>query len=235
MVNRPVEAPDHRTKVRLVYSELKRRIIAGEYPPGGRIVADQAADSFGVSAVPVREALLRLAGEGWVKIIPHVGATVPAFEPSEILETALIRGAIESTATRLATPHLTNQDLEKLEGCLIAMDEASEAGSDLYPKLNMEFHLAIVAACPYPRMRDLITQIAEKTMQLRTVNVIPHYLPESQREHREILDALRARDSELAELLCRRHIETAGQLLWEHAMSARDLRTASGSPRIVED
>jgi DNA-binding GntR family transcriptional regulator len=230
---RGADAPGGRqTKVSRVYDELKRRIMAGEYPPGGRIVADQLAETLGVSTVPIREALLRLSGEGWVELSPHVGAVVPEFNPSEILETALIRGAVESTATRLATPHLSRADLERLEAHLEAMDHAADRASGTYPELNMQFHLMIVAACPYPRMRDLITQIAEKTMRLRTVSVIPHYLPDSQHEHRELLEALTARDSELAETLARRHIEKAGQLLWEHAMSLRTTRERGTASRL---
>jgi DNA-binding GntR family transcriptional regulator len=209
------------TKVSRVYAELKRGIMAGDYPPGTRIVADQVAEALGVSTVPIREALLRLSGEGWVELSPHVGAIVPQFDPNEILETALIRAALESTATRLATPHLSLTDLELLEQHLDAMDLAAEKSSVDYPALNMRFHLMIVAACPYPRMRDLITQIAEKTMRLRTVTFIPHYVAESQREHHQILDALRSRDADVAESLARRHIEKAGQLLWEHATSLR--------------
>lgn len=209
------------TKVARVYAELKRAIMAGEYAPGTRIVAEQIADALGVSTVPIREALLRLSGEGWVELSPHVGAIVPRFEPSEILETALIRGALESTATGLATPHLVRRDLAQLERQLDAMDRAAERGSGSYPELNMRFHLTIVAACPYPRMRDLVTQIAEKTTRFRTVTALPSYLPESQNEHRRLFDALQARDPDLAETIARRHIERAGRLLWEHALSTR--------------
>ncbi len=206
------------TKVARVYRELKRAIMAGEYPPGARIVAEQVADALEVSTVPIREALLRLSGEGWVELSPHVGAIVPRFVPSEILETALIRGALESTATRLATPHLAASDLVELDRQVDAMDRAAEDGSGTYPVLNMQFHLTIVAACPYPRMRDLVTQIAEKTTRFRTVSALPSYLPESQEDHRRLVDALRARDADLAETIARRHIERAGRLLWEHAL-----------------
>lgn len=207
------------TKVALVYGELKRAIMSGEYAPGSRIVADQVAEQLGVSTVPTREALVRLAGEGWVELSPHVGAVVPPFDPNEILENALIRAALESSATRLATPHLTTEHFRELKKRLTAMDRAASAGSPEYPRLNFEFHLLIVAACPYVRMRDLIRHVAEKTMRLRTVTFVPHYIGASQAEHKEIVEALEVRDAEGAERLVRRHIEEAGKLRWEHAMT----------------
>jgi DNA-binding GntR family transcriptional regulator len=207
------------TKVTLVYDGLKRAILEGEYAPGSRIVADQVAEQFAVSTVPIREALVRLAGEGWVELSPHVGAVVPPFDPNEVLENALIRAALESAATRLATPHLTESHFRDLKSYLAAMDRAAKASSPKYPRLNLEFHLLIVSACPYSRMRELIQQVAEKTMRLRTVMFVPHYIGASQVEHREIVDALIARDAPRAEELSRRHIEDAGKLLWEHAMT----------------
>lgn len=203
----------------MVYAELKRAIMDGTYPPGSRIVADRVAAQLQVSAVPTREALVRLAGEGWIQLSPHVGAMVPPFDPTEVLENALIRAALESAATRLATPHLTPQHFKKLRGLLTAMDRAAKTSPSDYPRLNLEFHLAIVSACPYARMRELIEQVAEKTTRLRTVTFVPYYILASQTEHRELLDALEARDADRAEQLSRRHIEEAGRLLWEHAMT----------------
>ena len=207
------------TKVALVYAELKRAIMDGTYPPGSRIVADQVAAQLNVSAVPIREALVRLAGEGWVRLSPHVGATVPPFDPTEVLENALIRAALESAATRLATPHLTPEHFKELRRLLTAMDRAAKSDPSKYPGLNLDFHLTIVSACPYAGMRDLIRQVAEKTTRLRTVTFVPYYILASQTEHRELLDALQARNAELAEQLSRRHIEEAGKLLWEHAVT----------------
>lgn len=210
------------TKVALVYAELKRSIMDGTYPPGSRIVADQVAARLDVSAVPIREALVRLAGEGWIQLNPHVGATVPAFDPTEVLENALIRAALESAATRLATPHLTPAHFKKLRQLLTAMDRAAKSAPADYPRLNLEFHLTIVSACPYARMRELIEQVAEKTTRLRTVTFVPYYILASQTEHRELLAALEARDADQAELISRRHIEEAGKLLWEHAMTRQE-------------
>jgi DNA-binding GntR family transcriptional regulator len=223
------------TKVTLVYDGLKRAILEGEYAPGSRIVADQVAEQFAVSTVPIREALVRLAGEGWVELSPHVGALVPPFDPNEVLENALIRAALESSAIRLATPHLNESHFRELKKYLSAMDRAAKASSPQYPRLNLEFHLLIVSACPYPRMRDLIQHVAEKTMRLRTVMFVPHYIGASQAEHREIVDALSARDADRAEALVRRHIEDAGRLLWERAMTHDGLPSAVGvSKRPVE-
>jgi DNA-binding GntR family transcriptional regulator len=216
----PEDNKPRKTKVALVYEELKRSIMDGEYEPGSRVVGDQLAEQLGMSAVPVREAIVRLASEGWLEISPHVGAVVPPFDPNEILENALIRAALESSATRLATPHLTASHFRELRRYLDAMDEAAAEGSPHYPRLNLEFHQLILSACPYKRMRDLVQQVAERTMRLRTVTLVPHYVGASQAEHRELVRALEAGDADRAEDISRRHIEQAGRLMWERATAA---------------
>lgn len=64
--------------------------------------------------MPVREALVRLAGEGWLRLKSHVGAVVSELSPDEIIETSLIRAAVESVAVRLSTERLTRKALKQI-------------------------------------------------------------------------------------------------------------------------
>ena len=206
------------TKTELVYAALRRAITTGEYPPGSRIVVDRVAAEYEVSKVPVREAVLRLAGEGWLELNAHVGATVPALSPDEALETSIVRAALEGVATRLACEHLGPADFASLHQLLERMEVAAAMDSAEYPELNRQFHSAIVATCPYPLLRDLVRQMTEKAMRLRAVTHLPHYLPETQSEHRALLAALEDRDAARSEELSREHVERAGHLLWQFAL-----------------
>lgn len=209
---------EYRTKTDLVYDALRKRILLGRYPPGARIVVDQLAQELGTSKVPVREAVVRLASEGWLQMQAHVGATIPELHPQEILETSIIRAALESVAVRLSIDHLTQAIIEKLRLLASRMEAAIEAGSADYPDLNVEFHSTAFEACPYPNLRAMAASVLEKSRRLRTVRFLPEYLPESQREHWRLLEALEQRDASAAEKLTRQHIEHAGQLLWEFAV-----------------
>lgn len=222
---RPASLAGYRTKTQLLYEELLRAIRAGVYPPGSRLVADQIAETYGTSKVPVREAIVRLAGEGWLELNPHVGAMVPALSPEEVLETAIVRAALESRAVKFATDRLSPDDLMSLRALLRRMDDPVIQKSPDYPSLNFQFHSGIFGRCPYPLLRRLTTSMAERSLRLRTVRFLPGYLVESQREHWALLDALERRDADAAERITRDHIERAGRLLSAFAAEQANANT----------
>lgn len=207
----------YKTKTALVYSQLRHDILAGHYPPGVRIVLDQVASQLGVSKVPVREAVVQLVGEGWLVTKPHVGAIVPELDADEILETSVIRAALEGAAVRAAVSHVTDEALVELHQLHASMDAAAAANDPEYPQMNRVFHGQLYQACPYPLLRSMVTSLLERGRRWRIVRFLPTYLPESQAEHLAVLQALDRRDGEAAERLVRRHVEHAGRLLWEFA------------------
>ncbi len=214
----------YKTKSEYIYQDLRQAILKGEYPPGSRIVVDTVADEYGVSKVPVREAILRLAGEGWIDVTAHVGAVVPELSPGEIWETALVRSVVEGLVGRLAAEYLTAADTDVLRQLLARMDVLAGAASIEYVQCNLDFHQAMAASIPYALLRDLTKTLGEKAMRLRTVHFLPNYSEQSQVEHWAILHALEQRDGEAAERLCRVHVESAGRLLSEFA-ERREQRT----------
>ncbi len=211
--------PGYKTKTALVYSELRRDILAGRYPPGARIVLDRVANQLGISKVPVREAVVQLVGEGWLVTKPHVGAIVPELDPEEILETSVIRAVVEGAAVRTAVEHLTDEMIERLRALHALMDTAAAANDEEYPQLNREFHGQLFQSCPYPQLRSLAMSLLDRGRRWRIVRFLPVYLPQSQSEHLAILQALEGRDAESAERLVRQHVEHAGRLLWKFARS----------------
>lgn len=207
----------YRTKTALVYSQLRHDILTGHYPPGARIVLDQVASQFGVSKVPVREAVVQLVGEGWLVTKPHVGAIVPELDPVEILETSVIRAALEGAAVRTAVSHVTDEMLTELRQLHASMDAAAAANDPEYPQMNRLFHGQLYQACPYPQLRSMVTSLLERGRRWRIVRFLPTYLPQSQSEHLAVLQALDRRDGDAAERLVRQHVEHAGRLIWEFA------------------
>src|SRR5215203_5876315 len=102
------------TKQERVYQDVRERILAGTYVPGFRIVIDALAEEFGVSALPVREAIRRLEAEGLVVFRPNVGAQVSPAEPGLFEEELSVLAVLEGYATALAAPLLEATDIARL-------------------------------------------------------------------------------------------------------------------------
>jgi len=96
-----------------VLSELRRVIASGQVPPGSPIPLDDVAAFFGVSLIPVREALKTLLGEGLLDHQPRLGYTVTQLSPAEIDELYVVRGALEAAALDAAVRNAGTADHER--------------------------------------------------------------------------------------------------------------------------
>lgn len=128
---------------------LRTRIFEGHYPAGTRLIERDLAAEFGVSRLPVREALRMLRQEGLIEDRLPKGAVVRGLSDKDVRDLFAVRLALEVLASRLAAQCATNDDLERLEALLDRAAEALARGSVLEAhRANNEFH-------------DLITQIAD--------------------------------------------------------------------------
>ena len=210
--------PAYRTKTDLVYEALRHAILAGRYAPGSRIVLDHVAAELGTSKVPVREAVVRLVGEGWLDTKPHVGPTVPELSPEEVRETSILRSVVEGGAVGYAVNEISDAAVRQLQGLVAEMDDQARRLDPVYPETNLRFHLLIFDACPHRVLKTMAADLARKSARLRTVSYMPGYLATSQAQHRQVVEALERRDGQLAETLVREHIAHAGMLLWQYAL-----------------
>jgi len=212
-----------RTKTDAAYDHLRRCLLGGIYQPGSRVVLDQVAVELGFSKVPVREAVTRLIGEGWLVNSPHVGPTVPVLTPEEVSETAIIRGSLERTAVFHAVSHHDPQSYAELAALLDAMDRSLERSDLDFPDLNRQFHAAIIAPCPYSQLTALTASMMEKTLRYQTVRRVPEYQLKTQQEHHAIFRAVLARDAKLASELVEQHILSASEALHEALLVSREM------------
>lgn len=214
-MSEPTDSPlaAYSTKAELVYRHLREAIIAGRVRPGQRVVVDQFASDLGVSKVPVREALLRLAGEGWVELRPHVGPVIPELAVSEIEETAVIRAALESTAIRYAVRCRSESYLSALEAMLSDMDAATGDLPEDFAILNRAYHRLAISTCPIGRLRGMAEEMMERTIRYRTAWRVPYYSSAAQREHHAIHEAIIDGDEDQAATLTYAHILTAAEAL----------------------
>ena len=118
------------TKVELVYRSLREEIMLGTLQPGERLLFADLAKRYGVSAIPVREAVRQLESEDLVEFKPHTRVEVKALPYADGVWASEVRVELEPLAARLATPHVTSDRLERLGQIVDAINVIHVTSSD---------------------------------------------------------------------------------------------------------
>ena len=111
-------APDrlrYKTVAAAVADSLRQQILNGDLPAGAQLRQDALAEAFGISRIPVREALLQLEATNLVKIMPHRGAVVTGLSLQEVVDIFQLRVQLEPQLLLLSAPHLTPDDIRNLD------------------------------------------------------------------------------------------------------------------------
>lgn len=169
---------------------LREMVLNGELRAGERLNEVALADSIGISRGPLREAISRLAGQGLLTVETHRGAFVKEYSTDEIKELYQLREALELYSVRLAAKHATDAQLE--EFAQRVRDHAE--GSKAYVA-EFDFHQHLVELGGNNLFRDELLEANHKLYLALTPTVRTEARKrESTISHREIVDALRARD-----------------------------------------
>jgi DNA-binding GntR family transcriptional regulator len=172
-----------------------------------RLDERQMAEQLGISRTPIREALVRLEQDGFVEIQPRKGVFVCRKSLDEILEIVVVWAALESMAARLVTENAMPQELADLRS-LAMRYSANSARADIaeYSEANIKFHQRILELSKCSMIRDM-----SDGLFLHMHAVRRRTMGESDRathsvvDHMEIIEALEARDADLASRLVREH------------------------------
>lgn len=196
-----------------VHQRLRTKILTLEYKPGTRLVEDELTAIFDAGRTPVREALLRLQGEGLVS--RQRGWVVEAGDPSSFRSIFEARIAIEGYAARLASQRIDNEGLARLEALLADMENVDRPRAEIN-RLNRAFHVEIVQLSA----NSLFVEMHERTQfqywNLRLpVVFLKEQLGHSTEQHRAIFDALKRHDGDAAERVAREHIATTMSIVAE--------------------
>lgn len=198
-----------RSKTELVVEHLRDALQAGRYRPGDRLVLDLIARDLSVSKIPVREAITRLTGEGLVELRPNIGPVVPSISSADVLETAMLRVAVEAVALEVAVPLHDSSTLRAVEETLTAMN----VGAESFPELNVQFHCALVAPIPHKFIRQNVEYLLRRAQRYAPTSRVPGYRSEAQDEHVALLEGVRAGDVSLVLQLNQTHIRSAARQL----------------------
>jgi DNA-binding GntR family transcriptional regulator len=204
------------TESERAYVAINDLIRQGAFTAGDPLRESSIARQVGVSRTPVREALRRMAAEGTVEFEPNRGATLALLSPSDVDNIFDLRALLEPYGARLAAERRTEEHLDRLED-LYARMAIEEAVNDLdsISVLNTEFHGVILAAAEAPIVRDAVAMVTRRSLVRSTFGrYTPQQHVRSQQHHRDLIDAVRARNGSWAESTMRAHIE-AGREAYE--------------------
>ena len=209
--------PMHVARVTLpdeIYRRIKNMILDGDLVPGESVTLQNLASAFGVSPMPVREALQRLTAERALTVISGRSIGIPELDAARLRDLTRVRLEIESTAAAWATPNVGTEDAANLQRLVDAMAAAIAAGdTHAYVRANHDFHFGVYRASG---SETLLTTIEALWLQ---VSPYFHLLHSSgnyraaNEQHRLILEAIRARDAEACARHVRRDIESATAVL----------------------
>lgn len=191
------------TKAEKVYQLIRESIMSGELPPTSKIVISRMASEFGVSNIPVREAIKQLEVEGLVEIKPHVGVHVAAFDAQLLRELYPLRMLLEGYAARLSAERCTPTDIKRFRSHIIIMEKAIRRGDmTSMGRLNHDFHLDLYRVGGNQRLLGYIDDMWQKTAMAHIVfRLEPSRAKSSNKEHIAIIDAIEQGEGDLAERL----------------------------------
>lgn len=200
-----------------IADELSQRILDGDLAPGTRIRQEQIAEEFGVSRLPIREALRILESHGLVTLVASSGAWVSSMNLAECQETYLIRERIEPLALGQAINSVSSETLDRLTRLATEMENCQVVED--FVELDREFHLLSFQDAGMPTLLEMVERLWNTTQHYRRAYVQligPEGLEDTHLEHRLLLAAIRRRDIRSAEELLAMHVRKTRIALLDH-------------------
>lgn len=196
----------------VIYDALRDAIIRGEIAEGESLRQDSIANMFGVSRIPVREALKRLEAQGLAVSQRYKGVVVAALSPTQITEIFEFRALIEPALIALAVPRMTEDSLDLARQSCAAFAGGTDPAR--WGDLNRQFHTSLYRDADRPYFFSVLAKTNDMVERyVRLVLSIVQGMRAAAAEHQAILDACAARDAPLAAELTHLHITNAGAVL----------------------
>lgn len=206
---------NRQTMAAMLVDALRERILSFEIAEGAQLRQDSLASEFGVSRIPVREALLQLEGEGLVSQSAHKGYTVTALSLDEIREVFDLRAIIEADLLQRAIPAMSADDIAAARSVLAVFDDmlARKSEDADWGRLNWRLHAALYAPAGRAHTMRILQNLhrnADRYLRLQ-LHLTQGTNDRARAEHRRLVDLCERRDT-----------REATRLLGEHILSARD-------------
>jgi DNA-binding GntR family transcriptional regulator len=198
------------------YAQVRQRILDNTWPPGHRALEQEVALALGMSRTPVREAMLRLQGEGLVEVIPRHGMRVLPVSPNDMREIYQVLTALECMAAELLAQRKPSAaELAPLVAATGAMDQALKADRlDAWAAADERFHAQLLELAGNRHLQATVLNHWDRAHRARmfTLRLRPKPV-NSTREHRQMVERLLAGDAAGAAAVTRAHRERANREL----------------------
>lgn len=204
--------PRFRTATEFVESILREGILSGQIAGGTALRQEDLAQQFGVSRMPIREALRQLEAQALIDFTPHKGAVVTTISAADASDLFTVRLALEPMALRLSLPHLSTTDLERAAEAIADMD--TERDLSRMGELNRRFHMTLYAQANSPRLLALVEQhmaVFDRYLRFELAALGWDHL--KQDDHHALLAACQAQDEAQALAVLGQHLSHADQAL----------------------
>jgi DNA-binding GntR family transcriptional regulator len=198
-----------------VYESLKKSILHGRLKARQRLIEEQLAAQAGISRTPVREAFHKLERDELLTRLPRGGFAVREFTKEDVEEIFGIRSALESYAAYLATLHITPDNISLLQEKVKESEEALQKGDDdKVVQLHTEFHDLLYKSCKSKKLVQMINNFRDYFYRYRSALLhVENGVSYSNKDHREMLQAMMKKDPRLAERLVRKHLARGKELV----------------------
>lgn len=190
-----------------VTERLRRALLAGDIKPGEPIRVAQLEKSFGVSHIPIREAVRRLEAEGLIIAEPQRAAVAAGVDLEDLGGLYDIRRIIECEVIRRSVARMNEEQVERVREALLALEAvAQDHDSPEFWDLHRDFHRALLEPGSTDWIRRVLDQVWLASQRYVRLFVSATF-DDAMRDHRELLAACEARDDEHAERILRLHLD----------------------------
>lgn len=198
-----------------LYEELRREILSLAVQPADNLEEKELVERYGMSRTPVREALIRLASDGLVTLLPNRGARVAAVDLSDFPRYVEAYDLVQRAVTKLAAMRRKQGDLEAIKAAQRKFEDACSRHEPLeMTEYNRDYHAAIGDACHNQYLSSQYNSMLDQGMRILRIpfaydpssdDDLDKHLHKIITEHRAITQCIEARDAENAEMLAHDH------------------------------
>lgn len=203
-----------------VFNKLREDILSGRYAENEELKEMAIGEEMGVSRTPVREAFRQLELEGLIQIVPNKGAYVTGITEKDVKDIYVIRSLLEGLCARWATEHITQAQMEEMEeNVYLAEFHAGKGHLDQLAELDNRFHDIMYEACDSKLLEHHLKDLHQYVLRVRRKTLANvNRGPKSNQEHKNIMEAIKTGNSDLAEQLAHQHMINAYDNMVENGL-----------------
>ena len=223
------QLPSHLARA-VIEEKLRNAILDGRLPSGTALRQQELATLFGVSRMPVREALRQLEAQSLLRVETHKGAVVAPLIDEDSVDAYALRILLESEALRLSIPHLDESDIAAAHHCIERLE--SETDYAEIGTLNRMFHMALYAKAPNRRLLRLVEDGLNEEERFLRFNLSEMGLGKlSQDDHWALLNAARDKAIDKAVAMLEHHLNRGVEAVTRYLGSRSAATPRSAKPR----